>query len=79
MSQSVAKLKFLNSRLEEECVVAPDGGRAVLNNVYVVKAAADKPWCAPYARRETEFCRMIRDHQTHRVHELRMKGKIREE
>ncbi len=84
MTEDVARLRQMNIQIKEECVMkevgpAEDKKKAGLNAVYTFETAKDKPWCYPYTRRETEYCKMIREHQHHRVQEMRLKGLIKQQ
>ncbi len=78
MKESVEKLKRLNSRLKSECLKDKEevANVKVARQVYTLIAQGDKPWCLPYLRRETDFCKMIREHQTSKVQEFKLKGLI---
>ncbi len=80
MRQDVSRLRQMVSELRSDCVLGLkyDGAESKtgLHAVYTFETDPDKPWCAPYTRREVQYCEMIRRHQTERVKELRLKGKI---
>ncbi len=82
MAHDVQRLREMNSQIKEECVarvVEPDKDKKTgLNAVLTFETAKDKPWCNPYTRRETDYCKMIREHQTSRLEELKLKGLIKE-
>ena len=48
--------------------------KMALNIVLGYVVAEDKPWCALYARSEPNFARQIRDYQTGRYAEMKLRG-----
>ncbi len=77
MSESASRLRAASGALASSCLLR-ESPRPDASAPYVrtFETDPDRPWCAPYTRREVEHCRMIRAHQDHRVHELRLKGQI---
>ncbi len=80
MAADVARLREMNTQITSECitrVVEPKAEKKTgLNAVYTFETAQGKPWCRPYTARETEYCKKIREHQTHMVEGLRLKGQL---
>ncbi len=79
MAQELEKLQELNSRITKDCVVAmkdirdPNVKGGGLDAVYRLEPAPDKPWCVDYTLRETEFCKNIRENQSRKVNDLKVK------
>ncbi len=81
MAEDVKRLQTMNDHIKDECitkVVQPgaDIKKTGLNSVYTFETDKTKPWCNPYTRRETDYCKMIRTHQTHKVEDMRLRGEL---
>ncbi len=78
MSRDVARLRAMNARLKSECVSyekpREDRPKAGLFAVYRMEEDFSKPWCAPYTRRETEYCKIIRGRQSVKVDRMVLGG-----
>ena len=86
MDSELKRLKSLNWELYADCVkLKADKKDPGLNKkeaggmktVYGLKSDSEaKPWCDPYTRKETDYCKMIREDQTAKVNEMVLKGLI---
>ncbi len=79
MALELERLQELNARITKDCVVAmrdirdPNVKGGGLDAVYRLEPVPDKPWCVDYTLRETEFCKNIRESQSRRVKDLKVK------